>query len=486
MGKKASCLCSTLFWISVLFVTGYLFYCISILPMIINNHRLRYNQLNIFEIYKLNINDYFKFDISKKGINILTFKQQIDYHYKYLLATPTTITTSNYSDNNNTFIIDQLSWNQFNIFINDTDTIDTDKLCIIQYSESKCNINFEQCFNSEYNNEKFNQFMENENMLIYTEINNTYFINLNSELVSTILDDPRDGFMIMISIGFIIVIFGMLSLIQTKELRQSIYLLLLSILFIFFSYLLWLFILTIIPIFFSLTYNKYITNDYDYFSMISFSLVYTTNDYNIIYWVIGVIIHGIFAYVLTLSFPIISCLYGIILCFTCCNEQIAESISMYIVVPIIIILILSVCLMSISFLVLFVINIIDYTYIPFDVNNTYHIQILIGSALLMIILPILGCIMMIISKWIQNKYSNVVERSFNKLPMVKTMTEKHKQKFNDNNNYNRNNKNGYHDWNQYNQNDDGFVYENETKGMSFNDYNVVDNQIGDEYDDLDL
>eukprot|EP01084_Bolivina_argentea_P040090 74076_1 len=279
--------------------------------------------------------------------------------------------------------------------------------------------------------------------------------------------------MIIIGITLIIIIIVIYHLTYTPDFTKILFRLLFSMSMIFGTYFLWVLSLSLIPILFSLPIN----NNFDYFQMVSHSLVYTIGNYNLLIWVIGIIVHGIWAWILTLIFPLLACIYGFILCINCCKQDRTDICSIYILIPIICIVLFGIFLMSITYLVVFIINMLLWNNITYkNINNYYSIQILISIGCIWIIIPGLGFIMSWISNYIENKYSLKIGKSVKNMPIVRNISHRN------------NNMNVVNSENSKDGCDDGYhnrMYENETVGMAlYNNYdkNNIQQSDDDNYD----
>eukprot|EP01083_Nonionella_stella_P055325 145966_1 len=408
--SRGSFCCLLFFWILVLCVLGYLFYVMSILPMIVNKHRLRFNQLDRLEIYTMDTADWFNYSISTEGVRILTFKQQIPFEYAYALAFASYPNETDIDTNMTS--LEEVSWDTF------ADSVHMNMdLYIIQYSSAMCG-SLEQCLQQEQGV---------HDMLVFTVINTTHFINLNSELVSTLLDDPRDTFNILIAVAMIVLMVCILLLLQTPPLAKASYMLLVLTCVIFGTYLLHVFGLIVVPICFSLPLHMTHDNQIDYFEVVSHSLVYSVGDYEPIVWVIGVIIHGIWVWSVTLLFPFISCVYGFVLCVTCCNDDRADTLGLVVIMPMLWMLWFAMVLMSIAYLIMFCVNMLLWTHNPITYNVNLHrnelhfIQTLLGIGCIWIIVPMCGCLMSQLSNLniTNNKYTQKLTNRVTSLPIVR-------------------------------------------------------------------
>eukprot|EP01084_Bolivina_argentea_P114259 203455_1 len=196
---------------------GYMFYIGFILPIRINIHRLRYDEEKPIEIYNtiLNWNEY---NVESEGITVITYREKQNKPYLWyiglLIDSFSNITDENYThfiddnfnDSYNTNFLIQLSWNDFSTFIStiQNNSENDMKLQLTMYSIKDC-INFETCLMSYIN--------DNSIDYIYTQINSTLNMNINSKSLSIGFDNPRDCFMciifLIISIGYFFGIDGL-------------------------------------------------------------------------------------------------------------------------------------------------------------------------------------------------------------------------------------------------------------------------------------
>ena len=202
MGKtfceKHVCICG-LFTILLICACGYLFYAGWWLPIAINTHRLRHNQLVDFEIYSMSTSDWYKYSMGSERISILTYRQQQEYNYKFLLGS---FQPKNFSLDDLELIIDDnassignmsglipITWDSFSSFVDnelDSDTSSatiTDQLFITMYSSNKCvdddnNTDIYDCWEEWLD---FYNLSDQElpKYYIYTQVNGT-FIDVNS------------------------------------------------------------------------------------------------------------------------------------------------------------------------------------------------------------------------------------------------------------------------------------------------------------------
>eukprot|EP01084_Bolivina_argentea_P298080 513608_1 len=405
------CCCMCLFWILILAVCCYLAW-IMILHARLKNHRLRYNQLNDFDVYEMKWSVWTKYRISTQTMSILTFKQQIDYEYQYILGT-----FQNYSDAhevNENVTMHQLSWNDF------SDVIDDENLCIFQFSKAKCSDSFEDCFYLK--NYEIERTYDLD--LVYTPIK-TYFVNIDSESVGSFFNGYMDVIMGLCVVIFLCVIISILFSINFDEehlVNRSTYLNLFLVLIsiIFGTYFLWINVLSFVPILFSSPLNWEPNNEF-YASVYlaaaetndeySHSLIYSIGDYKAVMWVIGVVMNGVWWWTLMFS-PFIFCCAGTpLLCRSCCGNERADNITMFMFVLIIGIILLAVCLMSIGNLVVFILHISMWNNVTYNVDH-YFIQTLIAIGCVWIIVPIFGCAMMCISN--KRRMSNNDDKTFAK------------------------------------------------------------------------
>eukprot|EP01083_Nonionella_stella_P122687 369268_1 len=166
-----------------------------------------------------------------------------------------------------------------------------------------------------------------------TRFNRTHFVNLNSELVSTLLDDPRDTSNILIGVVMMVSIVSILLLMHTPALAKSSFVLLVLSCVMFGTYVLHVFGLIVAPICFSFPLDMRTGADYDYFAIVSHSLVYVVGDYDPIAWVIGVVVHGIWVWSVMLLLLFLVRLYGVVLCIACCDEDRADKLGLVVVIP---------------------------------------------------------------------------------------------------------------------------------------------------------
>eukprot|EP01083_Nonionella_stella_P055327 145974_1 len=362
--------------------------------------------------------DWFNYNIPTQGMTILTFNQQIPYAYEYLLA----LATPSYH-NETDYSLQEVSWDTF---CNSVDMqMDIDYLYIIQYSTTMCNTtaSMDMCLQQDSHYDILESTANDS--LMFTILNNTHFINLNSELVSTFMDDPRDTFNILIGVGMTVLIVCILLLMKTKALAKSAYVVLVLTSLIFGTYLLHVFGLIVVPICFSLPLHMAMDDQVDYFEIVSHSLVYSLGDYEPLVWVIGVVVHGIWVWSITLLFPFISCIYGLVLCTTCCDEDRADKLGLVVVIPMVWVVWFAIVLISIAYLVLFCVNMVMWGQNPitFNVNLNrnahYFTQTLLGIVCMWIIVPICGCLMIKISTMkFTNKYTLKLTKRVKSTPLV--------------------------------------------------------------------
>ena len=438
------------FGLSMLAITGYLMYLGWWIPIEIHKHRLRYNQLNSFEIYNMNINQWNKYNMDKEEITIISYLQHIPYKYQYFIGA--LIDGGNISNHNESQLLINLSWNNFSDLINENRSL-ASNLYIMQYSQTKCN-DFKQCF-QDFINQHYQEMAEialnvdnnniddvDESVLIYTQIENEYKAKIDSELTSKILDDTRDGFQFIIT--FILCIWFILVLEffddNDSEIGEAWMYLLITIFFAV-GYYLYILTLSFIPILFS--YPIYLNGDLDYWEQNRYSITYTVGHYNASWWISGVLIHGIWQWSIVLICPLCCCIYIMLLLFCCCNDSKADKIGKFIAIPLIIIGCLVIALSTVAFYPLFIGNVIQWNSKTFpdlnDINNKsindgydnqniIILQLLIGIGLLIIIIPIFACILTIITKYIEREREentrgiHSVKRSFKKLPVVNGLT----------------------------------------------------------------
>ena len=113
----ATCNKGCCFWmffgLSMLMISGYLFFVGWWIPIEIHKHRLRYNQLKSFEIYGMDINDWYQYNIPTQKITIISYKQHEPFKYKYFIGS--FIIDNNTTNSNNSSRLINLDWNQFKL-----------------------------------------------------------------------------------------------------------------------------------------------------------------------------------------------------------------------------------------------------------------------------------------------------------------------------------------------------------------------------------
>ena len=292
--EKHVCICG-LFTILLIAACGYLFYAGWWLPIAINTHRLRHNQLIPFEIYTFSISDWYSYSVSSQRMKVLTYRQQKEFKYEFLLGS---FQPENYSDSLNDldFIeIDEnatqisfnmsgliaITWESFTKFV-DQELDNKDKLYLTMYSSRDC-VNKENeteiydCFETWWDENNGTTAPE---YYIYTPLNDQVFIDVNSIHASDVLDGPRDVFMFIIMMFCFIWFFLVIDFFEDPEIGwEGINYLIITIFFIG-AYYLWIFVLSVIPVLFSLPVGM---ENIDYYRESLYSLTLVIGDYDPMY-----------------------------------------------------------------------------------------------------------------------------------------------------------------------------------------------------------
>eukprot|EP01083_Nonionella_stella_P122686 369267_1 len=143
----------------------------------------------------------------------------------------------------------------------------------------------------------------------------------------------RDTSNILIGVVMMVSIVSILLLMHTPALAKSSFVLLVLSCVMFGTYVLHVFGLIVAPICFSFPLDMRTGADYDYFAIVSHSLVYVVGDYDPIAWVIGVVVHGIWVWSVMLLLLFLVRLYGVVLCIACCDEDRADKLGLVVVIP---------------------------------------------------------------------------------------------------------------------------------------------------------
>lgn len=353
-------------------------------------------------MYALSTSDWYSRNMDTQGIAIITYRQQTSFQYQYLIGS----FGDDFTIENDTENVDliQLDWNQFNSLIDKNKNIS--QLYITQWSKANCNNSLQLCFN---------QYFPTQSTYYYTLITNEWYFDINSEEVSNAyvvyhlytykymyslytlyirihsLDDPRDGIHFIVLLALFAITILLLTAIPDFGNAHFFWT---AMIFIG-AYYLWIFVLTVVPIQFALPYNK---QGLDYWNMIRFSLVFSVGNYKPIWWILGVILNGLWMYTLLLFLPCLCCFFILIVaclecCFACCCEKRADDIGLWILIALIIIGICSLCLMTLGYIIIFFGNLSMWnaeTYNGFD--DIFVIQALIALICIWILFPMFGCI----------------------------------------------------------------------------------------------
>eukprot|EP01084_Bolivina_argentea_P173389 300303_1 len=434
------------FFFTILLIasSGFLFYAGWWLPIAINKHRLRHNQLVDFEIYTLPISNWYSYNIANEGISMVTYRQEKSYNYQYMLGS---FQPENFSiidlitDPNAPSISANMSgaipitWESFSEFVDSDLRNIENNLYLTMYSSSRCiNINSNttdiyQCFNDWY--KKTNQTAA-PYYYIYTFINKTIFVDVNSIHASEVLDGPRDVFMFIIMMFCFIWFFLVIDFFEDPEIGSEGLNYLVITLFFIGAYYLWIFVISVVPVLFSLPVGK---EHFDYYRESLYSITYVIGNYDPLWWVAGVLLNGIWAYALVLFVPVIGVLYLLIATICCCNEEKTDSCGACIIIPV---LLLSVCLIiifTIGYYVLFIGNMVfwnDNTYN--DMTNDNVIQSVTALLVFFILIPIMACCLWQTTKW-SKKYDKKKKRkhihkagtSLQRLPIIKNRISANKK-----------------------------------------------------------
>jgi len=235
----------------------------------------------------------------------------------------------------------------------------------------------------------FEQYFPTESTYYYTLIRNEWYFDINSEEISNALDDPRDGIHFIVLIALFAITILLLTAIPDFGNSHFFWT---AMIFIG-AYYLWIFVLTVVPIQFALPHDKVNVN---YWAMTQYSLAFTVGNYNPSWWISGVILNGLWMYTLLLFLPSLCCSFMIIVaclecCFACCCAKRADDIGLYILIALIVIGIITLCLMTLGYIVLFPGNLSMWntqTYNGFD--DIYVILAFIALICIWIIFPIFG------------------------------------------------------------------------------------------------
>ena len=188
----ASCTRLCCFWsfftISMLVICGYICFCGWWLPIETQRHRLRYNQLNAFEIYTVNTVDWFKYNMDTQRIQIISYSQHRPFKYKYLIGL---------HDPDDTNSSSNMAWPSFSKLVEAKHENDPSSyLYIVQYSHSKC-LDLRSCFEGYADDHGLNQNLDFD-AFAFSNISGEYAFDLDSMTTSSVLDGTRDFFQCLI------------------------------------------------------------------------------------------------------------------------------------------------------------------------------------------------------------------------------------------------------------------------------------------------
>eukprot|EP01083_Nonionella_stella_P004722 13720_1 len=158
----------------------------------------------------LRISDWHKYNMASQRMHVLTYRQQREYEYEYILGSfQSNVSIDELNPDTNATVITNTSdnliavtWDSFTRFV-DTTLKGEETLYITQYSSRIC-INKEDntteindCFMKWYelNNRSDSAMPEH---FIYTELDESIYVDVNSIHASDILDGPRDVFMFIL------------------------------------------------------------------------------------------------------------------------------------------------------------------------------------------------------------------------------------------------------------------------------------------------
>lgn len=376
----------SIFGFVVLFFVGYLAFCGWWIPIKSGRHRLRHNQLVPFQIYGIDTADWFRYNMNTQKMQIVSYSQQREWKYEYLIGTP----TRNLSNSSWTTV----SWTEF------VDLIHSESaLFLIEYSSAKC-LSLSEC------REQYAVDHQFDGHLTVSVLSEIQSISLNSELTSKLLDVPRDTFQGVITLVMCcwlilcILYFDEVDFEENMEKWQYLVVAIAASLL----YLLYVFSLTVIPIFCStpiLSDDSLNSESLSYWTEYSHSVTFVVGEYPASWWVSGVVIHGIWTWCALIPLPFCALIYAISMVLCCCNKERALSVSTSLMSPILCFGSLGVVISMIAFLTLFVGNLTLWNTATFpafrfdgDDANNLMLYILGGIMVLIVVIPILGAVVM--------------------------------------------------------------------------------------------
>eukprot|EP01084_Bolivina_argentea_P084502 152796_1 len=162
-------------------LAGYVILATFSLSAVSNLSTLGYDQDYLFKTYQISALDWNNRNIKTNGINIAHFKQQQEYTYLLLQVFK--------SPDNMTSIYEEIEWFAFPTKISGSDSI-----FILKYQQNACNLhnntnnNSVQCI---FHNPSFIESVGKENSIYYTIIDSVNDISINSKHLSKGLDSPR-------------------------------------------------------------------------------------------------------------------------------------------------------------------------------------------------------------------------------------------------------------------------------------------------------
>eukprot|EP00485_Elphidium_margaritaceum_P009927 CAMPEP_0202687862 /NCGR_PEP_ID=MMETSP1385-20130828/3442_1 /ASSEMBLY_ACC=CAM_ASM_000861 /TAXON_ID=933848 /ORGANISM="Elphidium margaritaceum" /LENGTH=495 /DNA_ID=CAMNT_0049342713 /DNA_START=29 /DNA_END=1516 /DNA_ORIENTATION=- len=440
--QKHMCVC-TLFTILLFCSCGYLFYVGWWIPIAVNTHRLRHAQLVPFEIYAVSVSDWYRYSIGSEKMSILTYRQMEDYDYAYLLGS---IQPSNFSVqiegldhldinetatplSNDTSGLFPVSWPNWIAFVDEyLEPSAQDTMYILQYSKKYCvktgtnETEINQCFEDWV--VANNASGEDVEYFVYTPLSQQIDVNVNSIDASTTLDGPRDVFIFIIMMFCFIWFFLVVDFFEDPEIGWEAVNYLIITMFFIGAYYLWVFVLSVVPVFFSLPMAR---PGLDYYRQAMYSLTYTVGDYDPLWWVTGVVVSGIWAYVLILFVPALGVIYLSVACLCCCDEDRTDTWGACLIIPVMLIGVCIIIIFTFAYYILFIGNMVFWNTATYkDMTDDNVIQAVTAVLVFFFLVPLMSMCLSWTTKYNKkyaaNEKRKMIHRagtSLQRLPVVK-------------------------------------------------------------------
>lgn len=286
---------------------------------------------------------------------------------------------------------------------------------------------------------KNNQFEANNGTqapeyYIYTELDNNIQINLNSVHASDVLDHPRDVLMFIILMFCFMWILLVIDYFEDPEIGWDAVNYLIITLFFIGAYYLWVFVLSVVPVFFCLP--MYMTN-VDYYKESLYSLTFVVGDYDPIWWVAGVLVNGLWAYSLVLFVPALGAVYLIVAILCCCDDERTDSWGACIIIPVLLVSICIIIVFTFSYYAIFIGNLVYWNSKTFkDMSDENVIQAVSAICVFFFLLPVMGLVLAATTRWnkkcekeTKRKGMNRVGSSMQIIPLVRNRVSAQKRSY---------------------------------------------------------